>query len=100
MAGDDAKGNDPAERARPYFAAAARGALALQRCTRCGASAFPLRTRCGACGSTALEWHEAAGAGRVFGHGQLARSNVPEPEGRLPVTLVPVALHEGVRLPA
>jgi len=100
MAGDETKGSDPAERARPYFAAAARGALALQRCTSCGASAFPLRTRCGACGSTALEWHEAAGAGRVFGHGQVARSSVPELEGRLPLTLLLVDLDEGVRIPA
>jgi hypothetical protein len=91
---------DPADRARPYFDAAARGALALQRCASCGASMFPLRARCAACGSTSLGWHDAKGSGRVFGHGQLARSSVPELEGRLPVTLLLVDLDEGVRIPA
>jgi uncharacterized OB-fold protein len=90
---------DPAERAKPYFDAAARGALALQRCTACGAHAFPLRARCAACGSTSLEWRESPGAGRVFGHGKLSRSSLPELEGKLPVTLLLVDLDEGVRIP-
>jgi hypothetical protein len=100
LAGDEPKPLDPAERARPYFESAARGVLALQRCTSCGASAFPLRARCGGCGSTELEWHEAAGTGRVFGHGRLARSSAPELEGKLPLTLLLVDLDEGVRIPA
>lgn len=100
MAGDEPKPIDPAERARPYFEAAARGVLALQRCATCGASAFPLRARCAACGSTRLEWHEAAGAGRVFAHGRLARSSAPELESKLPLTLLLVDLDEGVRIPA
>jgi uncharacterized OB-fold protein len=100
MPNDDAKPIDPAERARPYFEAAARGVLALQRCASCGACAFPLRARCGACGSTALEWREAAGSGRVFGHGRLTRSSAPELEALLPITLLLVDLDEGVRIPA
>jgi hypothetical protein len=100
LASDDAKPVDPAERARPYFAAAARGVLALQRCESCGACAFPLRARCGACGSTQLGWCESAGGGRVFGHGRLERSSAPELEGKLPVTLLLVDLDEGVRIPA
>jgi len=100
MASEVAKPIDPAERARPYFDAAARGVLALQRCASCGACAFPLRARCPACGSTALEWREAAGAGRVFGHGRLTRSSAPELEGKLPLTLLLVDLDEGVRIPA
>lgn len=100
MASPDAKPADPAERARPYFEAAARGVLALQRCASCGACAFPLRARCAACGSTELEWREAAGAGRVFGHGRLERSSAPELEGKLPLTLLLVDLDEGVRIPS
>ncbi len=100
MAIDDAKPVDPAERARPYFTAAARGVLALQRCEDCGARAFPLRARCGACGSTRLGWSESSGTGRVFGHGRLERSSAPELEGRLPLTLLLVDLDEGVRIPA
>ncbi len=91
---------DPAEKAKPYFEAAARGALALQRCAACRTHAFPLRSRCAACGSTALEWSESAGAGRVFAHGKLSRSSLPELEGKLPVTLLLVDLDEGVRIPA
>jgi len=97
MSETDAK---PADPARPYFDAAARGVLALQRCASCGACAFPLRARCAACGSTRLEWRDASGRGRVFGRGRLGRSNVPELVGRLPLTLLLVDLDEGVRIPA
>lgn len=91
---------DTAERAKPYFDAAERGVLVLQRCTACGACAFPLRSRCASCGATTLEWRESAGLGRVFGHGKLARSSLAELEGKLPVTLLLVDLDEGVRIPA
>jgi uncharacterized OB-fold protein len=91
---------DANERAAPYFAAAARGVLALQRCASCGASAFPLRARCAACGSTELEWRESSGSGRVFAHGRLERSALPELADRLPVTLLLVDLDDGPRIPS
>jgi uncharacterized OB-fold protein len=99
MAGEAPTPADPAERARPYFAAAARGALALQRCESCGARSFPLRARCAACGSTQLGWCESSGSGRIFGHARLERSSSPELQERLPLTLLLVDLDDGVRVP-
>ena len=88
------------DRAAPYFEAAARGVLALQRCAACSAFAFPVRARCARCGSTELDWREASGVGRVFAHGRARRATLPEHEGRLPITLLLVDLDEGVRIPA
>jgi uncharacterized OB-fold protein len=91
---------EPSDRAAPYFAAAARGVLALQRCAACGAASFPLRSRCPHCGSTRLEWSESSGRGRVFAHGRLERSALPELAGKLPLTLLLVDLDDGPRIPA
>jgi uncharacterized protein len=85
------------ERSVPFFEAAERGVLALQRCADCGTFLHPVRARCTSCGSTAIEWVDASGRGQVFAHGRLRRSYLPEHEGKLPLTLVLVELDERVR---
>jgi hypothetical protein len=85
------------ERATPFFEAAERGMLALQRCEACATYLHPIRSRCTACGDTRVAWAEASGRGRVWSHGKLRRSYLPEHEGRLPLALVWVELDEGVR---
>ena len=49
------------ERSVPFFEAAERGVLALQRCEACGAYLHPGRGRCSACGDTRLAWVESSG---------------------------------------
>ncbi len=85
------------ERSVPFFEAAERGALALQRCEACGTYLHPVRGRCTACGDARVSWADACGRGRVWSHGRLHRSYLPEHEGLLPLTLVWVDLDEGVR---
>lgn len=85
------------ERSLPFFEAAERGVLALQRCEDCGTFLHPVRARCTSCGGTAIAWIEASGRGLVFAHGRLRRSYLPEHEGKLPLTLVLVELDERVR---
>lgn len=85
------------ERSLPFFEAAERGVLALQRCGDCGAFLHPVRGRCTSCGGTAIAWVDASGRGQVFAHGRLRRSYLPEHEGKLPLTLVLVELDERVR---
>lgn len=85
------------ERSVPFFEAAERGVLALQRCEACGAFLHPVRGRCTSCGDTRVVWAEASGRGRVWSHGRLHRSFLPEHEGLLPLSLVWVELDEGVR---
>ena len=86
------------ERSVPFFEAAERGVLALQRCEACGAYLHPVRGRCPACGDTRLAWVESSGRGRVWSHGKLRRSYQPEHEGKLPLPLVWVELDERVRI--
>ena len=85
------------ERSAPFFAAAERGVLALQRCGACAKFLHPVRARCPACGSTDLAWVDSSGRGKVWSHGRLRRSYLPDHEGKLPLTLVWVELDEGVR---
>ncbi|MEX2205549.1 MAG: OB-fold domain-containing protein [Myxococcota bacterium] len=85
------------ERSVPFFEAAERGVLALQRCEACRTFLHPVRGRCTACGDPRVAWVESSGRGRVFGHGKLRRSYLPEHEGKLPLALVWVELDERVR---
>ena len=85
------------ERSVPFFEAAERGVLALQRCEACGTHLHPVRGRCTACGDTRIAWVESSGRGRVWSHGLLRRSYLPEHEGKLPLALVWVELDEHVR---
>jgi len=85
------------ERSVPFFEAAARGVLALQRCDACGTFLHPVRGRCTSCGDTRITWVDASGRGRIWSHGRLFRSYLPEHEGKLPLALVLVELDEHVR---
>jgi uncharacterized OB-fold protein len=85
------------ERSRPFFEAAERGVLALQRCEACGGFLHPVRGRCTFCGDTRIAWVDASGRGRIWSHGLLRRSYLPEHEGKLPLALVLVELDEHVR---
>jgi uncharacterized OB-fold protein len=85
------------EETSPFFAAAERGVLALQRCQRCQSFAFPERKRCPRCSAAELHWVDASGRGRVWSHGVLRRSALPEHQAQLPFTLVWVELDEGPR---
>jgi uncharacterized OB-fold protein len=89
---------EPDERSAPFFAAAARGRLLLQRCAACRAWHFPLRRRCSACGHAGLELAEASGRGTVYSHARAHRATHPALRGRLPLALVAVDLAEGVRV--
>ena len=85
------------ERSVPFFEAAERGVLALQRCEVCRTFLHPVRGRCTSCGDTRIVWVEASGRGRIWSHGRLFRSYLPEHEGVLPLALVLVELDEHVR---
>jgi hypothetical protein len=87
----------PDERSAPFFEAAERGVLALQRCEACATYLSPVRGRCTSCGDTRIAWVDSSGRGRIWSHGRLRRSYLPEHEGRLPLELVLVELDERVR---
>jgi uncharacterized OB-fold protein len=91
---------EPDERSAPFFQAAARGVLLLQRCADCGGWQFPSRRRCAACAGGRLELAAASGRGTVFSHARTHRAPHPALRARLPLALVVVDLEEGVRVMA
>jgi uncharacterized protein len=85
---------------RPFWDACRRHALAIQRCTGCGAFRHPPAPVCWRCRSFAHEWTTASGRGTVFSHAVVHRAFLPELESRVPYTVVAVTLDDvpGVRL--
>jgi uncharacterized OB-fold protein len=81
---------------RPFWEAAARHELFLQRCADCGRFQFYPRPFCLACQSDTVAWVSAAGTGTVYSqttvHLQIA------PEFDPPYIVAVVELDEGVRL--
>lgn len=57
---------EPDELTRPYWEAARRGELRVQRCTDCGEHRHPPSESCGTCDSSASDWDLLPGTGRVF----------------------------------
>lgn len=80
----------------PFWKAAARGELAIQRCRACGAHQFYPRPFCLACDSTDLLWVTAAGTGTVYSM-TTVRMRVSQ-EFEPPYVVAIVQLDEGPRL--
>jgi uncharacterized OB-fold protein len=54
------------EPTREFWAAAARGELAIPRCDACGTYAWYPREACEACGRSSFTWTTMSGRGRLF----------------------------------
>jgi len=78
----------------PFWAAAARGELALARCSACGAVAHPPAPVCPSCRSTAPAWtfEPVAGTGVVRSWTVLRQPFLPGFVDDLPIVLVDVAI--------
>jgi uncharacterized OB-fold protein len=80
----------------PFWEAAARHELIVQRCESCGAHQFYPRPYCLACDSSRLEWVRASGAGTV-----VTKTTVHiqvTPEWQPPYVVAIVRLEEGPTL--
>ena len=82
----------------PYWQAAKRHELHIQRCTECGHRWFPPASRCPHCLSTAYEWAPASGRGKVWSWIVMWQRYFPAFEGRIPYNVAYVELDEGPRL--
>ncbi len=79
---------------QPYWDAAARGELALQRCRACrGWIHFP-EPACPTCGSADLAFEPVSGLGTVETFSVIHKSFVPEFAGREPYVIAWIALPE------
>ena len=81
----------------PYWEAARRHALVLQRCA-CRRYLFHPRANCPSCGSEQLTWEEVCGRGVVYSYTVARRPTHPVFADLVPMVIAIVELTEGPRL--
>ena len=83
---------------RPFFEAAKRHELRVQRCTSCGAHRFPARAICSNCLSTDAEWVAVSGRGEIFSFNVMHQIYHPGFATEVPYAVVIVKLAEGAKM--
>ena len=83
---------------RPFFEAAARNELRVQRCTACGTHRFPARAICSECLSLESEWVPVSGRGEIFSFNVMHQVYHPGFAGEVPYAVVVVKLAEGPKM--
>jgi uncharacterized OB-fold protein len=79
----------------PFWSAAKRGILVIQRCSRCGVHRFPPAEFCSHCLSSELAWVEASGRGELFSFVVVHHALDPYFQARAPYLVADVKLAEG-----
>jgi len=82
----------------PFWDAARRHQLVVQRCEDCGALRFPAREVCSRCLSRRAGWQPVSGRGTVFSVAVMHQANHPAFAAEVPYAVVVVELEEGVRI--
>ncbi len=88
----------PNELTLPFWQAAAKGRLAMQKCARCGHVRFPVGPVCTSCLSEQSTWVPLSGKGTVLAHLVFYRAYDPAWKGEVPYSVVMVELAEGPRM--
>lgn len=88
----------PTTLTRPYWDAAHRGELVVQRCRRCAQYQHPPRPICSGCWSDDLDWHRCSGKGMVYSYSVAHRPTTPGFSAEAPFAVAIVELDEGVRM--
>jgi uncharacterized OB-fold protein len=86
------------EPTRPFFAAAARGELAIPRCESCGCLNWYPPARCRACGGERLPYAAVSGRGALFSFAVVRRAWVAPFDAIAPYATGLVALEEDPRV--
>jgi hypothetical protein len=82
----------------PFFAAAKRHELVVERCKGCGAHRFPPREICSACLSREAEWVKVSGRGEIFSITVMHQVYHPGFADEIPYAVVNVKLDEGAKM--
>lgn len=88
------------EVSRPFWEAAKRHELVLQKCQECGHYRYPPGNICPHCLSDRLAWVKASGRGTVHTWTVFHRAYHPAFTQDVPYTVVAIELEEGPRLPS
>ena len=83
---------------RPFYEAAKRHELAMQRCDSCGVHRFPAREMCSHCLSSNSSWVKVSGKGEVFSFNVMHQVYHPGFAAEAPYAVVLVKLAEGAKL--
>jgi len=83
---------------RPFWEAARRHELVVQRCAACGTFRFPARDLCSRCLSREAEWALVSGRGAIFSWAVMHQVYHPGFADEVPYAVVVVELEEGARL--
>jgi uncharacterized OB-fold protein len=86
------------ELSNEWFSAAGEGRLLIQRCEDCGQNQFYPRRICKHCGSDAVGWLEASGAGHLHTFSVIHRTPNAEFAPLTPYVFAIVELAEGPRM--
>lgn len=89
---------EPTTLSQPFWEAARRHELLIQRCSACEAHVFYPRYSCPHCGSTDLQWLKASGRGKVYSYTVARRPTHPAFAERVPYVIAIVQLQEGPRM--
>ncbi len=89
---------EPDEATAPFFEAARRGVLLIQRCAACDVFLAPGTRACTECLAESLDWVEASGRGTLFTFGVMHQRYHPGFFDRLPYNVAEVELDEGPRV--
>ena len=82
----------------PFWEAARRHQLVVQRCRGCGTHRFPARDICSRCLSRDAEWIPVSGRATVFSYAVMHQVYHPGFADEVPYAVVQVELEEGGRL--
>jgi uncharacterized OB-fold protein len=83
---------------RPFWEAARRHELVVQRCRGCGAHRFPARDLCSRCLSRDADWVRVSGRGTVFSWAVMHQVYHPGFAPEVPYAVVVIEIDEGARL--
>jgi uncharacterized protein len=83
---------------RPFWTAAARGELCLQRCAGCGHIRFPIQPLCPCCLGDEFGWASLSGRAEILAKVVYHRAFHPAYAQDVPYNLVLVQLAEGPRM--
>jgi uncharacterized OB-fold protein len=82
----------------PFWEAARRHELLVQRCRGCGAWRFPARDLCSRCLSRESTWERVSGRGTIFSFAVMHQVYHPGFADEVPYAIVVVELEEGARM--
>ena len=89
---------EPDADSAPYWEAARRHELVVQRCGGCGALRHPPRIACPYCLDERSEWTRASGRGTIYTFVRIAHAVLPQWRGRPPYNVAQIALDEDPRV--